>query len=340
MLKYSRLPFKTKYRVLLKDATFTGFMLFSTSWMEPVPMTRLACMEILRGPLNIGSSGLLLKGSPVCWTGTIRDAQPDCRLKAWLNCAKKSVVLLENWDTTKTCGTDCCSLTILPRNTPYRLASGNARGSFTNSVSVSRDLAAKPVKLMAPNRMPLKKLLPVNTRPVCSTLVRGRSPFSTSQQLDENVGAQRPPTSSSFTFSPSQSGLFRSAQSQNRSACDSRSSDFQCSDIRRFYPISTPIYQGQDLADSGQRQMASIQRSPRILRGESAAPGIHLFAGLFSRTQSDRTSLEDHSSEGNSQPLFPFNRRPSLGSGIPIYKMANTKLCSYSTVRKYLRRYI
>jgi hypothetical protein len=74
--------------------------------------------------------------------------------------------------------------------------------------------------------------------------------------------------------------------------------------------------------------MAQIQRPERPLRGKSAAPGIHLSASLFSRTQSDRTSLEDHSSQGNPQPLFPIDRRPSIGSGIAIYEMANTKLCS------------
>jgi hypothetical protein len=119
-------------------------------------MTRLAFTETLREQFSIGSSVLLLEGSPVCWMETIRDAQPDCLLKTWLNYAKISVAPPENWDTTKTCGTDCCSLTILPRNTPDRLASENARGSFNSSVSVSRDPAAKPAKLMAPNRMPLK----------------------------------------------------------------------------------------------------------------------------------------------------------------------------------------
>ena len=291
-------------------------------------MTRLTYMETLREPLNIGSSGLLLKVSPVCWIRTILDAQHGYLPVPWLNCAKISVALQEIWDMTKTCGTDCCSLTILPKNTPYNLTSGNARGSFTNSASVSRDLAAKPAKLMAPNRRPLKKLLPANARPNCSTLVRGRSAFSTPQQPDENVGDQRPPTSHSFAFSPSQSGLFRSTQSQNWSACDSRSPDFQCSNLRRFYALSTPIYQGQNLADSGQCQMASIQSSQRNLQGESAAFGINLSAGLFARTQSDRTSLEDHSSQGNPQSLFPINRRPSIGSGIPIYEMANTKLYS------------
>jgi len=271
---------------------------------------------------------LISQGLTGCWMETILDAQPGCLLKTWLNCAKISVAIPENWDTTKTCGTDCCCLTILPKNTPYRLASGSARGSFTNSVSVSKDLAAKPAKLMAPGRRPLKKLLPVNARSDYSTLVRGRSPFSTPQQSDENVGAQRPATSRYFAFGPSQSRLFRGAQFENGSAYDPGSSHFQRPDFWRLYSLSSPIYSRQNISDSGQRQMAQIQRPERLLRRKSAAPGIHLSAGLFSRTQSDRTSLEDNSSQGNPQPLFPINRRPSIGSGIAIYQMANTKLSS------------
>ena len=319
MLKYSRLPFKTKYREPLKGATSTGSMLFSMSSMEPVPKIRLVCTETLRELSNIGSGGLLLKDSPVCWMGTIRDAQPGCRPAIWPNCAKISAVHPENWDMTRTCGTDCCCLTILLITTPYRLVSGNARGSFINSVSVSKDPVAKPVKLMVPIKRPLKKLLPVNARPYNSTVVRGRSPFSTPQQFDENVGAQRSTTSRTLTFDPSQSRVFRSAQFENRPTCDVRSSHFQRSDIRRLYSLFAPIYSGQNLPDSGQCQKAQIQRAQRILRNQSVAPGIYLSATLFSRTQSNRKSLADHSSQGNPQPLFPIYRRPSVGSGIPIH---------------------
>ena len=154
-------------------------------------MIRLVCTETLRELSNIGSSGLLLKDSPVCWMETIRDAQPGCRPAIWPNCAQISVVHPENWGMTRTCGTDCCCLTILLITTPYRLVSGNARGSFINSVSVSKDPIAKPVKLMVPIKRPLKKLLPVNARPYNSTVVRGRSPFSTPQQADANVGTKR-----------------------------------------------------------------------------------------------------------------------------------------------------
>ena len=49
---------------------------------------------------------------------------------------------------------------------------------------------------------------------------------------------------------------------------------------------------------------------------------------LFSRTQSNRTSLEDHSPQGNPQPLFPINRRPPVSSGIPIYDLEVAKLNS------------
>ena len=220
---------------------------------------------------------------------------------------------------TKTCGMDCCCLTILFKNTPFHLVSGNVRGSSTNSVSASRDLAVKPVKLMAPGRRPLKKLLPVNARPYHSAVVRGRSPFSTPQQFDANVGSQRATTPRNLAFGPSQSRLFRCAQPENRSTRDSRSTHFQCSDFRRLYSLFAPIYSGQNLPDSGQCQMAQIQRAQRILRNQSVAPGIYLSATLFSRTQSNRESLADHSSQGNPQPLFPIYRRPLVGSGIPIY---------------------
>ena len=113
MLKYSRLPFKTKYREPLKGAISTGSMPCSMYWMEPVPVTRLACMETLQERLNIGFNGLLLKASPVCWMETILDVQPVCLSTIWLICAKISVAIPENWDMTKTCGMDCCCLTIL-----------------------------------------------------------------------------------------------------------------------------------------------------------------------------------------------------------------------------------
>jgi hypothetical protein len=133
MLRYSRLLFKTKYRVLPKDATSIGFMLFCMFWMEQVPVTRLGCMETLPERLNIGSNDLLLKTFPVCWMETILGAQPVCLSTIWLICAKTSVLTPENWDVTKTCGKDCCCLTILVKNTPFQLVSGNVRGCSTNS---------------------------------------------------------------------------------------------------------------------------------------------------------------------------------------------------------------
>ena len=150
-------------------------------------------------------------------------------------------------------------------------------------------------------------------------VVRGRSPFSTPQQFDANVGAQRATTARALTFGPSQSRLFRSAQSENRSTCDSRSTHFQRSDFRRLYSLSAPIYSGPSLSDSRQCPMAQIQNTQRVFRGQSAAFGIYLSATLFSRTQSDRKSLADHSPQGNPQPVFPINTRPSVGSSIPIH---------------------
>ena len=291
-------------------------------------MIRLACMETLREPLNIGFKGLLLKDSLDCWMETIQDAQVGCPLRSWLNCAKISVVLLEYWDTTKTFGTDCCCLTIFPRNTPYRLASGNVKDFSINSVSVSRDPAAKPAKLISHNRKLLKKLLRFNARPYRSTLVRGRSSLSAPQQFVENVGAQRSTTSRTIAFGPSQRRLLRGTQFESRSTCGPGSPHFQCSDFRRLSPLSASIYSRQDLFDSGQCQMAPLQRSQALLRGESGSLGIHFSPSLLTRTKSDRTSLEDYSSKGNPQPLLSFNGRSPVSSRIPIYGLGVTKLVS------------
>jgi hypothetical protein len=130
---------------------------------------------------------------------------------------------------------------------------------------------------------------------------------------------KRATTARNLAFGPSQSRLFRSAQSKNRSTRDSRSTHFQRSDFRRLYSLSAPIYSGPNLSDSGQCPMAQIQNTQRVFRGQSAAFGIYLSASLFSRIQSDRKSLADHSPQGNPQPLFPIDRRPSVGSSIPIH---------------------
>jgi hypothetical protein len=159
---------------------------------------------------------------------------------------------------TKTCGMDCCCLTILFKNTPFNLAFGNVRGSSPNLVSASRDLAVKPAKMMDSGRRPLNKLLPINARPYHSTVVRGRSPFSTPQQFNANVGSQRAITLRNLAFGPSQSRLFRSAQSENRSTCDSRSTHFQRSDFRRLYSLFATIYSRPNLSDSRQCSMAQI----------------------------------------------------------------------------------
>ena len=102
----------------------------------------------------------------------------------------------------------------------------------------------------------------------------------------------------------------------------------EASTFRRFYPLFSPIYTGQNLFDSGQCQMAQVQRSQTLLRGQSASPGIYLSTSLLTQTQSNRASLEDHSSQGNPQPLFPFNRRPPISSRIPIYSLGFTQFVS------------
>jgi hypothetical protein len=325
---HSRLPFKTKYRERLKGDTSTDSMLFSRFSLEPVPMKQPVCTETRRELLNTGYSDLPLMDFPACWREATPDAQHGSLLLSWQNCAKISVVPPESWDTTKTCGMVCCCLITLPKIIPYRLVSGNARGSSISLALVSRDLAARLAKLILSSRKPLKKLLPANARPYRTALVRGRSPFPTSQQSDKDVGAKGAAASRTLAFSPSQRRLLWGTQLENRATSYPGSSHFQRSDLWRLCPLSSRIYSRQNLSYSGQRQMAQVKRSQRFLRGQSRPLGIHLSASLFSRTQSNRTGLENHSPNDNPQPLFPFAGRTSHRLDFSIFDLGSSKLCS------------
>jgi len=327
MPRHSRLLSKTKYREPLKGDTSTDFMPFSRCWAEPVPMKQLTCMEIRREPLNIGYSDSLLRESPVCWRGTIPDAHLVSLLPNRRDCAKISVVLPENWDTTKTCGMDCCCLITLPKIILYPSVSGNVRGSSTSLALASRGLAEKLSKPTFAGRKTLKKLLPINARPDRSTLVRGRSPFSTPQYSDKNVVTKRRTTSRTLTFLPSQSRLLWSTQFENRSSPYPGSTYFQCSNLWRLYSLSSPINSRQNISYSGQRPMAQVARSQALLRGEQEPYSIALSASIFSRTQSHRASLESYSPNGNPQPLFFLVRRASLSFDFSIRSLESTKQC-------------
>lgn len=325
MPRYSRLLFKRKYRELLKGGISTDSMRFSKCLTEPVPTTQLACMEIRQEPLHIGFRDLLLAVSAVCWMVTILDDQAGSLLLYWQDCAKISVGPPENWDTTKTCGRGGCCLITLLKITPYPSVSGNARDFSTNLASVSRDLDVKLSKPMPVGRKPLKKLLQINARPYRSTLVRGRSPFSVPQHPDKNVGTDRRTTWRSLALVPSQSGLLRRTQFENRSSSHSGSAHVQCADLRRIYPSSSPINSRQNLPNSGQRQMAQVSRPQVFLRGEQRPYSIGLPTAILSRTQSHRTSLESRAPNGNPQPLFPFDRGASFSFNIPIRYLESTK---------------
>src|SRR5512139_2911740 len=217
MLRYSKVQFKTRYLELLEGDISTDSMPFSRCLTEPAPMTQLACMEILREPLHIGYGNLPLAVSTLCWRGTIPDVQLNSLLFNWQDCAKISVVRPEKWDTTKTCGTGCSCLITLIKIIPSPLVLDNAKGSSTNLALVSRGLVAKLLKPTPISRKPLKKLLPIDARPYRSSLVRGRSSFSTPHQPDKNVGTNRRTTSRPLAFVPSQSRLLRRTQFENRS---------------------------------------------------------------------------------------------------------------------------
>ena len=197
-----------------------------------------------------------------------------------------------------------------------------------NLALVSRDLVARLAKRIPSSRSFLKKLLPMDKRLDHSTLVRGRSPFSTSKQFDTNVGTEGATATSTLTIGPSQGGFFRGTQLENRPFGDSRSSDLQCRHLWRFSSLSSSIHARKTLPYPGQCQMAQVQRSQGFFRSKPGTFSIYLLTRLFARTQSDRTSLENYSQESYSQSLFSFNRKFAIGFAGAIFNMESTKHCS------------
>jgi hypothetical protein len=320
--------FKTRYRELLRDVTSTGFMPFSMFSMEPVRMKQHGCMEIRPEPLHTGFIDWSLADSRGWLIAIDRDARPGSLLPNWRVCAMTYDVLPENWDTLKTSGMDCCCLTISRNNTPFLLVCGNAKGSFTSSVLVSRDLVARPAKPIPSSRSPSKKLLPMDEGSHHPALVRGRSPFSATQQPDTDVGTERTAATCTLTFGPSQGGFLWGTQLENRLSYYSRSSRLQCQDLWRLYSLSSSIYARKTLPYLGQCPMAQIKRSQRILGGKPGSSGTYFPTTILSGTQSHRTSMEGHSPASNTQPLFPIDRRSQVCLNISICKMEPTKQCS------------
>ena len=313
--------FKTNYCGQRKDDTFIGLPLSCMFYVEPV-LTKLHVLSDSRPELsNTGLKGWLQTDSMDFGTESIPADQAVLLLPKYKDYEKNYGVLLETWVMTKTFGTACYCHTTWERTTPYRSVCGNAKGSSIRWDLVYRDLAVKLAKPIFSSKKPLKKLQRMDEKPHFSTLVRGRSPFPATQQPDKDVGSKRAAASCTLTFSPSQSWLLRGTQSENRQSPHTRSPHFQFRNFWRLYSVSPRIYSRKNISYSGQCQMAQGESFESLFRVQSRPSDTSLPATIFTRAQSGGTSLANHSSAGNPQPLFPVGRRPQNRFGISIYEM-------------------
>ncbi len=313
--------FKTNCYGQRKDDTFTGLPLSCMFYVEPV-LTKLHVLSDSRPELsNTGLKDWLQTDSMDFGTESIPVDQAVFLLPKYKDYEKNYGVSPETWVMTKTFGTACYCHTIWKRTSPYRSVCGNAKGSSIRWDLVSRDLVVKLAKPIFSSKKPLKKLLRVDERPHDPALVRGRSPFPATQQLDKNVGSKRTTATRTLTFGPPQSRFFRGTQPKNRLSSYARGCHFQFRDLWQLYPLSARIYSWENIPYLGQCKMAQSEGFEKFLRVQSRPSRTYLPSTIFTRTQSSRTSLENHSSAGNSQSLFPVGRRSQNRFGISIYEM-------------------
>jgi hypothetical protein len=332
--------FKTKSLGPEKSDTFTDLMSFCTSCKEPARTTPRGCSDTLPGPSNIGFIVSSPMDLPACGKVSgpgARDGYPPQIYKSYKT---SSDAPPETWDTARTSGTGSYCHTILQKSTPLRSVYGNARGCSTNLDSVSRDRGANPAKPILRCMMPLKKLLPMAERPQHPALVRGRSPFPAAQQSGADVGAQGKAASRTLALRPRQSGLLRGTRPQNGEAPDQRSPHFQRGDLRRLCPLPSSVYSRENLPHSGQCQMAQGASFERAILPKSETDSPYFSTTLFPRTQSNGTSLEDHSQTGYPQSLLPIKRGFESIFAIHFFKMGAIKHHTQNIMRKHLRRYI
>ena len=171
MQKHSSPPFKTKYVEPVKGDTSIGSTWFSTSSKEPASMKQHASAETRPEPLNIGLIGLSVTALPDCGKGIARDAPVGFLPRTRRDCERRYGSLQGNWDTIKTCGMVCSSLTISGYIMLFPSVCGNVKGYFTSWDSPCKGPAVRLVRLILSDRRPLKKLLPMDERPRYSALV-------------------------------------------------------------------------------------------------------------------------------------------------------------------------
>lgn len=136
------------------------------------------------------------------------------------------------------------------------------------------------------------------------SLGRRRSPFSPHQFPYTHLGSFRKTTSNPFSFHQGEDWLPGCAQFKNGSFIDPRIRTLQLGDFLSFSLLSSQTYQRSPSAYHRQCTLAQSQRVETFLFLSSTPSDAGFFTTLFSRTQSDRKSMEDYASLCHTQSLL------------------------------------
>lgn len=143
------------------------------------------------------------------------------------------------------------------------------------------------------------------------TLGRRRSPLSTGQQSYSYLGAQRRTTQDSFCCYPPEDWLLWGSRFKDWPTFDPRSSYLQRRNLPGFSLLSNRFHWQVYSFNLRPCQLSPSQGFKTFSPKASVASYPGFFAFIFSRTQSNRASLENYPAKGNPQPLLPKHRNPA-----------------------------
>ncbi|GFP28441.1 hypothetical protein HKBW3S33_01856 [Candidatus Hakubella thermalkaliphila] len=227
----------------------------------------------------------------------------------------------ETLTTTRTSGMGCCFLIIFKSITASLWECVSANGSFTNLASPCKGHADRPMRLIPSSRKPLKKILPVDEGSPYATLVRRRSTFSTTYQLDSHVGSPGTAALHPFRFYAREGEYLGGSRLENRTPSYPSSHYLQRPDLWPFSVVSSPTYRWEDSPHFRQRHLAPSKRTERFLSHSWGTTCASFPSPLLSRTESDRAGLAHHPPTNHPQPLPRITCRARNSPECPFCEM-------------------
>lgn len=223
-----------------------------------------------------------------------------------------------NWATLKIFGMDHYFPTTWRNDFLCIYELDNAKMFFTVWGSLYKDPGDKQLKPTLRNRNALKKLNTMAEGSEYRSMGRGRSPLSTNCFPYPHLGSCGSTTSCPIRLYQRKDRVLWGYQFKNRSLINPRIQYFQLGNFLPFPSLPFKTYQGTYPSNHGQCSVAQSQKLKTFLLSASQPSHSSFFTSLFTRTQSNRASMENYPAACYPQPL--------------LFRYTNTKRCSYESV--------